>query len=213
MARDSSAKASVGRFIRRPDPDAAVLPDIRARYDTGEINVAGIADELGLSKSTIGKRLGEWGWRKRAATAKPTPRAKKPKRTAAKAAAPIAARTKRPPESLPLLLKRLLALASRYVEILEQRLPDEGGVGGELESDPRILASLVKLISDIARLQGRNGSPNDTDADADNGDSGFNHVGAVAGGDVARLKSDLVERLARAVESAGAATDSGDAGA
>ena len=210
MARDPSAKASAGRFVRRADPDAAVLADIRKRYDAGEIDVAGIAAELGLSKSTIGKRLGEWGWRKRAAKTKPTPRAKKQSRT--RAAAVVAPRAKRPPESLPRLLKRLLALASRYVESLEQRLPDDGGAGGELEGDPRILASLVKLISDIARLQGRNGSPHDSGVEGDDGDAGFNHD-AIVGGDVARLKSDLVERLARAVESAVAATDSGDAGA
>jgi hypothetical protein len=214
MAREPSFAASVGRFTRRPDPDAAVLADIRKRYDAGEIDVAGIAGELGLSPSTIGKRLGEWGWRKRAAKGKPAPRAKTRKRTTTKAVATVAPRAGRPPESLPLLLKRLLGLASRYVEILEQRLPDDGGGGGELEGDPRVLASLVKLISDIARLQGRSGTPHDSGAEADDGDAGFNHDPAAGvGGDLARLKSDLVERLARAVERADAATDSGDAGA
>ena len=216
MARDPSDTASVGRFVRRPDPDAAVLTDIRKRYDAGEIDVSGIASELGLSRSTIGKRLGEWGWRNGAAKGKPASRAKRRKPTGGKSAAVAAPRARRPPESLPLWLRRLLALASRYVEILEQRLPDDGGAGGELESDPRILASLVKLISDIARLQGRNGSSHDSGADADDGDAEPSNVvgaGAGVGGDLARLKSDLVERLARAVESAGAATDSGDAGA
>jgi len=203
----SAGKPQVAAFQRLPDPDAATLADLRRRYDTGKISAAGIAREIGVSPSTAAKRLTEWGWRK-APKKKPAS-----KRKSAKAPNKSVAKTrKKPPSSLDSpdgaltqdlsrLRKTLRDTASRHVRALNEKLSAATGEE-DVERISRAIASLVKTLAELARIEGRNGSQNDR---ADNGPGA-----TAAGSDLARIKSDLVERLIAASALEGGAPDTGE---
>ena len=171
-----------GRFVRRPDPDAATLADLRRRYDAGDLSAAGIAMELGLSPWTIRKRLAEWGWKRAADRSSRRP---KKRRAGAKTLAADAGR----------LRKVVRDKASRMIRRLETKL-DAPENEEDAERIARTLASLVKTLAEIKRLEASNG----------NADDDASETGAPSA-DLARIKTELVDRLVAAAATRG---DEGD---
>jgi DNA-binding Lrp family transcriptional regulator len=172
-----TTKSTGRRFERRPDPDAATLADLRHRYDAGDINVRELADEIGLSLATARGRLKEWNW---------GPAKKKNTRGVGRDTLKTDA---------PRLRAVIRVKASAHVRKLESRLasPSEGD---DIERLARTLASLVKTLAELQRADAMNGSTDDRGADPSDS--------AGVGPDVARLRSDLVDRLVAAAASAGA---------
>ncbi len=184
----ASAEPAKGRpFQRRPDPDAATLADLRRRYDGGEITASGIAAAIGLSADTTRKRLIEWGW------LSPRPRKGKPKRKTVKVGA-LARGGQR-------LLKRVESEATRLLGVLEIDLASPTAEE-DIERRARTLASLVKTLGELGRIQGGSGSSHGRDAAADP---------SAAGADLARIKSDLVARLVATHSEGGDSAMGGDA--
>ena len=164
------------RFARKPDPDAATLADLRRRYDAGELSAAALARELGLSPTTIRKRLVEWGWT----------RGRPPRGDAGERALHADAAR---------LRKTVMEKARRQIKRLETKLsaPD-----GEEDSErvARLLASLVKTLADLKRMDMSHGHADDD----------HRAKGADAAVDLARIKTELVDRL---VAAAAAGPDEG----
>ncbi len=216
----------IGRpFTRYPDPDAATLASLRKRYDAGKIKAAGIAAELGFSIVTARNRLREWGWQAEGPVASKGAfsRRRNPATTTSRKA-PSVKRVRAPalppdfpfdigerdvseiaPDARAALLKRLYALADQLVRYAERLI----ALGGErnMAKVDRAIANLVKVTMQIARLEGRNGPPHDRNSDAALASSRT----PAAGADLARIKSDLVERLVRAGRPENASEDFGDA--
>ncbi len=198
----------IGRpFQRIPDPDAATLADLRRRYDARDITAADLAREIGVSPGTLAKRLTEWGWRRRGAT---TNKRVKPAKSSASGSAkrPVA-----PPDAatgpddagpidfagdLKSLRRTLLGAAHHNVRELKDRIALAAG-DQDVERLSRVAASIVKTIAELARLEGGNGTSND------NADSASS---AETAADLARIKSDLVERIVAATAGAGTPPDS-----
>ncbi len=212
-------------FVRKPDPDAATLADLRRRYDAKEITGAGIARELGLAPQTVSKRLTEWGWRPKRAFLRRAGKSKAPakkaaaKKPSAKKTAPAKKRLSLPrqfempaaydgdPASMPAAtkartLKTLYALLARYVGLLDEIMAAKRV---DLDAASQVAAGVFKVNAEIARLEGRIGTANGHSAEnAEPGAPAF-------GSNLARLKSELVARLVDAAEGAGAG-DETDAG-
>jgi hypothetical protein len=78
-------------FIALPDPDATLLAQVRAQYESGEISATQAAKTLGFSRTTLTHRIThKWFWRvpRRLAATK----ARRSLREAAKIKAPRAPR-------------------------------------------------------------------------------------------------------------------------
>jgi hypothetical protein len=212
MPSDSSSQ-HWPRFTRKLDPDAATLADLRRRYDAREISAVGVARELGLSPTTVAKRLTEWGWRRPAARhAKPrTAGAKKPaaKKTPRRKAAPLElpAPAEGDPALMPAaakarMLESLFRFRARHVARLDELMAARRV---DLDAANRVAHGIFKLNAEIARLEGRSGP-----AHGQVGDTSDMGAGAALGSDLARLKADLVARLVAAADGREPDTGSGE---
>jgi hypothetical protein len=186
-------------FGRRPDPDVETLAALRRRYDAGELDAAGLAREIGLSPQTARLRLIEWGWRPARLRSKRGARQKTSRR---KSVPGIAGQRQsgRPRQSIDTapLLKRLLVIANHASRKLQKQIA-AAAAKADVERLSRVLGGLVKIAAEIDRMLERIGSPDDHGADQSGSASGLPDVGS----DMARIKSDLIERIIAATEPPG----------
>ena len=187
-------------FIALPDPDAALLAQVRAQYESGEITLMQAAQTLGFSRSTLAQRIThKWFWR--------VPRrlaASKARRSLAEAAKIKAPRGKRAVQQKPIrkselspraLHRRLMEEIARLMRALEAHV-DESGLPTDPERHAKMMGLVVKLQADAARLDDLIDQParersRDGAADAANTD-------AAAAIDLARLRADLARKLGEA---------------
>ena len=185
-------------FIALPDPDAALLAQTRARYESGEINLLEAARALGFSSKTLTHRIAhKWFWR--------VPRrlaASKARRSLAEAARIKAPRAPRATKQKPIrkselspraLHRRLMEEIARLMRALEAHV-DESGLPTDPERHAKMMGLVVKLQADAARLDELINQParersRDGAADAANNDA------AAAAIDLARLRADLARKL------------------
>ncbi len=211
-------------FTRKPDLDPEQLAKWRGRFEAGEASYADLAAEAGRGVTTLRAIGAQQGWvrpgakpkpvlkRKTAAKQKtkagaaPKPKTKtqvkskpKPKAPAkliarapprpakTKAAAPAPA--SREPLDPRHLMQRLAGRALDLMDMLERKL---GGADAG-ESDARLMASLIKMLGDFRRF-GFDGGDNEGSGAA------HGHAGASpaeTAGDLARLRTSVVEKLTR----------------
>ncbi len=188
-------------FIALPDPDATLLAQVRAQYESGEITLMDAAKTLGFSRSTLTQRIThKWFWR--------VPRrlaASKARRSLAEAAKIKAPRAKRAVQQKPIrkselspraLHRRLMEEIARLMRALEAHV-DESGLPTDPERHAKMMGLVVKLQADAARLDDLIDQParersRDGAADAANSDA------SAAAIDLARLRAQLARKLGEA---------------
>ena len=188
-------------FIALPDPDATLLAQVRAQYESGEITLTDAAKTLGFSRSTLTQRIThKWFWR--------VPRrlaASKARRSLAEAAKIKAPRAKRAVQQKPIrkselspraLHRRLMEEIARLMRALEAHV-DESGLPTDPERHAKMMGLVVKLQADAARLDDLIDQParersRDGAADAANSDA------SAAAIDLARLRAQLARKLGEA---------------
>ena len=192
-------------FIALPDPDAALLAQTRARYESGEINLLEAARTLGFSRSTLTHRIThKWFWRvpKRLA-------ASKARRSLAEAAKIKAPRAKRALKQKPIrkselspraLHRRLMEEIARLMRALEAHV-DESGLPNDPERHAKMMGLVVKLQADAARLDELIKQPA-RERSRDGAADAANHDDAASAIDLARLRADLAQKLGEAQSSA-----------
>lgn len=180
-------------FTPLPDPDAALLADVRAGYEAGELTLAKAAAALGFSAHTLRSRIArKWFWRvpERLAATK----AKRTLREVAKLRAPRSSRLLHKPiapaELSPRALhRRLMVEIARLMRAVEADV-NEDGLPNDPERHAKNMSAVVKLQADAVRLgelikpKQREGAK-DGAADAD----------TVAAADLAGLRTDLAQKL------------------
>ena len=188
-------------FIALPDPDATLLAQVRAQYESGEITLMDAAKTLGFSRSTLTQRIThKWFWR--------VPRrlaASKARRSLAEAVKIKAPRAKRAVQQKPIrkselspraLHRRLMEEIARLMRALEAHV-DESGLPTDPERHAKMMGLVVKLQADAARLDDLIDQParersRDGAADAANSDA------SAAAIDLARLRAELARKLGEA---------------
>ena len=199
-------------FIALPDPDATLLAQVRAQYESGEISATQAAKSLGFSRTTLTHRIThKWFWR--------VPRrlaASKARRSLAEAARIKAPRSQRAGHQKQIpktelspkaLHRRLMEEIARLMRALEAHV-DESGLPTDPERHAKMMGLVVKLQADAARLDelikpAARERPRDAAADA------VNHDPAAAAIDLARLRADLAHKLGEA-QSSGADETAGE---
>ena len=188
-------------FIALPDPDATLLAQTRARYESGEITATQAAQALGFSRSTLTKRIThKWFWRvpKRLA-------ATKARRSLAEAKKLKAPRSPRAVQQKPIpkselspkaLHRRLMEEIARLMRALEAHV-DESGLPADPERHAKMMGVVVKLQADAVRLEELIKPPvrertRDGAADAATSDA------SAPAADLARLRADLAYKLGEA---------------
>ena len=188
-------------FIALPDPDATLLAQVRAQYESGEITLMDAAKTLGFSRSTLTQRIThKWFWR-----VPPRLAASKARRSLAEAAKIKAPRAKRAVQQKPIrkselspraLHRRLMEEIARLMRALEAHV-DESGLPTDPERHAKMMGLVVKLQADAARLDDLIDQParersRDGAADAANSDA------SAAAIDLARLRAELARKLGEA---------------
>ena len=182
-------------FTPLPDPDAGLLATVRAQYEAGEVTLAEAAKALGFSTCTLRSRIShKWFWRvpERLAASK----ARRSLQEAAKIKAPRQPRALQKPiarsELAPKALhRRIMVEIARLMRAVEADV-NEHGLPNDPERHAKIMAAVVKLQADAVRLnelikpeQRERAKDGAADANPD----------AVASPDLARLRSDLAQKL------------------
>ena len=158
-------------FTPIPDPPAPVLHEARARFEAGQADLAQMAQEFGMALSTLKGRIARsWKWRAPSARkrGKPVAMRRRGRRGDARTRLNGSVRT---------VLKRELArLESEFAS-----LPPDG----DIERTTRVLASLVRTLVALARLDGVPARHSTQVA----------HAEPETPVDLARLRDDLARRL------------------
>ena len=134
-------------FTARPFTEAE-LAEARRRYEAGD-SLASIAAGLGISQTTLRRRRLRWGWPERPAAGgveadqRPVRKAAKPVAAAEDAAVGVDTRG---------LSRRVEAAVRRELSGLEKRLTGSADPA-EAERNARVLASLVKSLVELGRLE------------------------------------------------------------
>jgi transcriptional regulator with XRE-family HTH domain len=149
------------------EPSADRIAAARRAYDSG-ISQREIARGLGMSRTTLSRRLRSWGWPERkAATARAAMAAE---------SAPAAASAGRPDlDDQALRLERLVA---GRIDGLERQAA--GGHDPHPERTDRRLVQLERLLAQLRKRRGHDGEPDDSPARS-----------------VAELRDDLLRHLER----------------
>jgi hypothetical protein len=167
------------QFTPIADPPDHVLAAARVRFETGQADLAQMARDFGMAVSTLKLRIRHrWKWRLRR---RRTPRGKSGQ-----------AVQKRLNGSVRSMLTRELA----KLETEFSALPEDGDV----ERTTKVLASLVRILVAMARL----------DAPAARQPKQEPHADTEPPVDLARLRHDLARRLGAAEPEAAAAADAGE---
>ena len=200
MPRDS-------RFTPVADPDVALLAQVRARFEAGELTLQAAANELGLTRSTLSKRIrGQWLWRLPPRLAKKSTGRKTsaPRKTVApaKSSPTKASRSKgakpatqvdlsRDELSPEVLHRRLMVQIARLMRAIEANI-DENGLPIDAERHGKLLSIVMKQQADAARLEDQAAiAKRERQTHASDAASA-----ADAPIDLARLRADLARRLA-----------------
>ena len=195
-------------FTPVADPDAELLAQVRLRYEAGELSLDGAATALGLTRSTLTRRIrAQWLWHvppRLRASRKPVPVASRKPRSAEAAArtGPALSRQEMSPK---VLHRRLLAQIARLMRAIEANI-DESGLPIDAERHGKLLSIVMKQQADAARLEDqaaaakRERRNNASDAASAEG----------ASCDLARLRDDLARRLAGDAQPEPPASGSGE---
>jgi hypothetical protein len=203
------ADATHKPFAAVPDPAPDILVEARRRYEAGQVTMTALAAEFGIGRATLSARIARvWKWkaprkRRKTVAGKPKPKPKPKTKTSAKA---------KPKGRIGGLRTKVRGALQRHLSKLEsglQGLPEDA----DMERTARILASLVKTLAELARLDGASGGrskgahapnhdPNHAPADAADG--------AEPAVDLAGLRADLARRLGGALRGGADAGDSQD---
>jgi hypothetical protein len=177
-------------FTRYPDPAPEVIEEARRRFEAGAVSPDGLAQEFSMGLSALRRRLLEWGWTRPDA-----------RRNAGRAGRRSTTRRRgKRGDNLLKLKNRLRTAVEKRVASLEQALAAPDGAE-RIEDNVHVLASLVKTLAEFARLEGRSNNAHERDADAD---------GAGFAGNLARLRTDLADRLGGAGRVDGDTEGTGD---
>ncbi len=171
-----------------PDPDPDDLAADRARYEAGEARMEDIAARHGRSQTSMRRIAKEQGWV--SPPRKAPPRAARPPVEAPEGEAGA-------PADSTAILNRLARKALRLMDLLEKQL----GAGGVSEQDTRMMASLIRMLSDFRKSGLEGGAETGGVLNGRDGESS-----ADLAADMARARSDLVARLSAAI----AAHEAGD---
>ena len=156
-------------FTPIADPPANVLAHSRAQFEKGSVTLADLAKQFGMSVATLKARMAKrWGW------IQPRP----PRATKLTKSRKVRTPHLRLDGKVRGVLKRELA---RF----EKELADLPPEGGDIERTTRVLASLVRTLAALARLETsphrKGGAPvHDLNEPAP---------------DMARIRDELVHRL------------------
>ena len=188
MPRDS-------RFTPVADPDVALLAQVRARFEAGELTLQAAANELGLTRSTLSKRIrGQWLWRLPPRLAKKSTGRKTsaPRKTVAPAkSSPTQVDLSRDELSPEVLHRRLMVQIARLMRAIEANI-DENGLPIDAERHGKLLSIVMKQQADAARLEDQAAiAKRERQTHASDAASA-----ADAPIDLARLRADLARRLA-----------------
>ncbi|MBS7542016.1 hypothetical protein [Ancylobacter oerskovii] len=174
--------------IPKRDVPPEAIEEARRLYEHTRVSNQHIADLLGISRSTLSVRIGQWGWRRRKdrlALMGPGPEPGAPEPAAAAAVATEADG----PVSRRLLIARLVARMEGELAAVERLLAraglHAGRSGADAERAARTLAILVRAMRELAAIS--------RDANEDAGDEG-------AHDDVFRNADAYRRELAEALE-------------
>jgi len=200
-------------FIELPDPDATLLAQTRAQYESGEITATQAAKTLGFSRSTLTKRIThKWFWRVPRRLAAST--ARRTLREAAKIApkhakGALAHKAISRKETSPLALHRMIKVEIvRLMRAIQANVDQKTGLPVDPERHAKIMGMTLKLHADALRLDDENPTlrkerTRDAAADAATSDA------SAPTADLARLRADLAHKLSEA-QSGGAEAGAGE---
>ena len=158
-------------FTAIPDPPESVLHESRARFEAGQADLAQMAQEFGMALSTLKTRIARrWKWRA------PTARKRGKPLVAKRRGRRGDARTRLNGSVRTVLKRELARLESEFAS-----LPPDG----DIERTTRVLASLVRTLVALARLDGVPARHSTQVA----------HAEPETPVDLARLRDDLARRL------------------
>ena len=142
-----------------PDPDPALLAQVRGRYEAGELSYAGVARLLGMSASTIASRIANnWFWRVPPKLA--SARALRARRLEA-IEQRARDRRREQGEDVPLtpadlsphqLHRRLMVQVARLMRAMEANIAPDG-LPIDPERHARLLSVVMKQQAEIARVK------------------------------------------------------------
>ena len=156
-------------FTPIADPPADVLAHSRVQFEKGSVTLADLATRFGMSVSTLKARMARrWGW------TPPRPARTNKAKKARKARTPHLR-----------LDGKVRGVLKRELARFEKELADLPPEGGDIERTTRVLASLVRTLAALARLETsphrKGGAPvHDLNEPAP---------------DMARIRDELVHRL------------------
>ena len=163
--------------MKQRKPKAAAIAKARALYDEGETPLAEIAAMLKLGRAAFLSLRKSQGWPSRG-------RGRKQAAITTPAAAPEPDRPDEPVDTNA-LKRRLAGALRREIARVESELENVAPPGAERKA--RILASLVKTLADLRRLDEAS-KPNDSEASDERRDGAPPR-------DLATLRQALVDRL------------------
>jgi hypothetical protein len=155
-------------MARAKRTDAELIGRARGLYESGEATVQAVADLLGIHRRTLQKRACSLGWQR-------STRASRADDPAPQENVPVGRRA---------MVARIRRTVEREISTVENSLArmDELVPRGDAEKAARTLASLVKTLIELQRLEA--GAPADTTKDLDED-----------GIDIDEFRRDLARRL------------------
>jgi len=175
-------------FAPLPEPDATLLQDVRALFESGAISKQEAARRLGMSAPTLNARIAKrWHWKiperlrtnRKAAVAKKIVAAKPKATRKAKAEAPSPAQS---------VQQRLHTQITVLMRAIEANVGDDG-LPIDAERHAKLVAAAFRLQAEAARQDEPKERAKDGQGTADQTDES-------AAAELARLRDDLAAKLA-----------------
>lgn len=160
-------KAFAMAYTRIPVPRDKIA-EARRLYELMLVPVEDVAAFLGVSRSTLVRRIAEWGWKRRKTGALEVTRLKRDRRGRARVVRQTRPRkgagaVPQSPLERVALAERIQAVVEREIAAVEQILVTLGGTDrSETEGAARTLASLARTLRELVQLDVPTASPEPT---------------------------------------------------
>lgn len=179
-------------FAPLPEPDASLLQDVRALFESGAISKQEAAKRLGMSAPTLNSRIAKrWHWKiperlrtnRKAVTKQTAPK----KAAAAKPKATGKAKSERPSPAQS-VQERLHTQITVLMRAIEANVGDDG-LPIDAERHAKLVAAAFRLQAEAARQDENKERGKDGQGTADQTEHD-------AAAELARLRDDLASKLA-----------------